>query len=58
MKHFAAVARTLEARTAMVLLLAVLFVHVGESTLYRWSATAATDEAFANEMTRQLALAR
>lgn len=42
----------------MVLLLAVLFVHVGESTLYRWSATAATDEAFANEMTRQLALAR
>lgn len=58
MRRLAVLARSIEVRTALVLLLAVLFVHVGESTLYRWSATAAADEAFATELARQLSLAR
>ena len=58
MRRLAALARSLEARAAFVLLLAVLLLHIGESTLYRWSASAAADEAFAGGVTRQLVLAR
>ncbi|MCX4194201.1 ATP-binding protein [Methylobacterium organophilum] len=51
-------ARSLEGRTVVVLLLAVLLVHGGALALYRRSAASAADDAFATEVARQLALAR
>lgn len=53
-----ALARSLEGRTVAVLLLAVLVVHGGALALYRRSASAAADDAFATEVARQLVLAR
>nr|WP_284209549.1 hypothetical protein [Methylorubrum aminovorans] len=58
MKQLVDLARSLEGRTVAVLLLAVLVVHGGALLLYRQSASAAADEAFANEVARQLVLAR
>ena len=58
MKFLVDLARSLEGRTVAVLLLAVLVVHGGALLLYRQSAAAAADEAFANEVARQLGLAR
>jgi signal transduction histidine kinase len=51
-------ARSLEARTVAVLLLAILAVHGGALLLYRQSATAAADDAFARQVANQLTLAR
>ncbi|MFC6790672.1 ATP-binding protein [Methylobacterium komagatae] len=58
MKALVDLARSLEGRTVAVLLLAVLLVHGGALTIYRRSAAAAADEAFATEVARQLVLAR
>jgi signal transduction histidine kinase len=58
MRELAGLARSLEGRTVAVLLLAVLLVHGGALAIYRRSAAAAADEAFANEVARQLVLAR
>ncbi|KMO19678.1 ATP-binding protein [Methylobacterium indicum] len=58
MRGLASLARSLEGRTVAVLLLAVLLVHGGALVIYRRSAAAAADEAFANEVARQLILAR
>ncbi|KMO39354.1 ATP-binding protein [Methylobacterium aquaticum] len=58
MRELAGLARSLEGRTVAVLLLAVLLVHGGALIIYRRSASAAADEAFANEVARQLVLAR
>lgn len=58
MSGLVGVARSLEGRTVAVLLLAVLAVHGGALMLYRQSAAAAADEAFATEVARQLVLAR
>ena len=58
MKGLLGLARSLEGRTVAVLLLAVLAVHGGALLLYRQSATAAANEAFATEVARQLVLAR
>lgn len=58
MRGLVGVARSLEGRTVAVLLLAVLAVHGGALMLYRQSAAAAADEAFATEVARQLVLAR
>nr|WP_246748045.1 ATP-binding protein [Methylobacterium sp. SD274] len=51
-------ARSLEARTVAVLLLAILTVHGGALLLYRQSAAAAADDAFARQVANQLTLAR
>ncbi|AWN36167.1 ATP-binding protein [Methylobacterium radiodurans] len=56
--RLARLVRSLEGRTVAVLLVAVLVVHGGALALYRLSATAAADEAFATEIARQLVLAR
>lgn len=58
MNRLTGLARSLEGRTVAVLLVAVLLVHGGALALYRLSATAAADEAFATEIARQLVLAR
>lgn len=58
MKALVGFARSLEGRTVAVLLLAVLLVHGGALTIYRRSAVAAADEAFATEVARQLVLVR
>ncbi|ACK81969.1 ATP-binding protein [Methylorubrum extorquens] len=58
MRAVAGLARSLEGRTVAVLLLAVLLVHGGALSIYRRSAVAAADEAFATEVARQLVLAR
>ncbi|MEE7478783.1 MULTISPECIES: ATP-binding protein [Methylobacterium] len=58
MKGVVGLARSLEGRTVAVLLLAVLAVHGGALALYRRSAAAAADTAFASEVARQLVLAR
>jgi signal transduction histidine kinase len=58
MRGLVGLARSLEGRTVAVLLLAVLAVHGGALALYRQSAAAAADEAFASEVARQLVLAR
>lgn len=58
MRGLASLARSLEGRTIAVLLLAVLLVHGGALAIYRHSAVAAADEAFATEVARQLVLAR
>lgn len=58
MRSLVDLARSLEGRTVAVLLLAVLMVHGGALMLYRQSAAAAADEAFATEVARQLVLAR
>ena len=58
MRGLISLARSLEGRTVAVLLLAVLLVHGGALMLYRRSATAAADAAFATEVARQLVLAR
>ena len=58
MRALLGLARSLEGRTVAVLLLAVLAVHGGALMLYRRSATAAADDAFATEIARQLVLAR
>ncbi|MCJ2045817.1 ATP-binding protein [Methylobacterium sp. J-078] len=51
-------ARSLEGRTLAVLLLAILAVHGAALLLYRQSAVAAADDAFAIQVANQLALAR
>ncbi|WP_419953289.1 ATP-binding protein [Methylobacterium sp.] len=58
MSRLASLARSLEARTVAVLLLAILAVHGGALLLYRQSATAAADDAFARQVANQLTLAR
>ncbi|MFE1597481.1 ATP-binding protein [Methylobacterium sp. ID0610] len=58
MRGMIGLARSLEGRTVAVLLVAVLVVHAGALMLYRRSAVAAADEAFASEIARQLVLAR
>lgn len=58
MRRVFALARSLEARTLVVLLAAILAVHGGALLLYRQSAAAAADEAFAAQVASQLALAR
>ena len=58
MRGLAGLARSLEGRTVAVLLLAVLLVHGGALAIYRHSAVAAADEAFATEVARHLILAR
>jgi signal transduction histidine kinase len=58
MKALVGFARSLEGRTVAVLLLAVLLVHGGALTIYRRSAVAVADEAFATEVARQLVLVR
>lgn len=58
MSRFAPLGRSLEARTVAVLLLAILAVHGGALLLYRQSATAAADDAFAQRVSNQLTLAR
>ncbi|GJD98725.1 ATP-binding protein [Methylobacterium isbiliense] len=58
MRGMIGLARSLEGRTVAVLLVAVLVVHAGALMLYRRSAAAAADEAFASEIARQLVLAR
>ncbi|WP_232627755.1 ATP-binding protein [Methylobacterium sp. Leaf118] len=58
MRRLAPLARSLEARTVAVLLLAILAVHGGALLLYRQSATAAADDAFARQVANQLTLAR
>jgi signal transduction histidine kinase len=57
-RRLAVLARSLEVRTVAVLLLAVLAVHAGALMLYRQSAIAAADDAFASQVAQQLALAR
>jgi hypothetical protein len=56
--RLALLARSLEARTVAVLLLAILTVHGGALLLYRQSAAAAADDAFARQVANQLTLAR
>ncbi len=58
MRGVLGLARSLEGRTVVVLLLAVLLVHGGALAIYRLSAAAAADEAFATEVARQLVIAR
>lgn len=58
MRRLFALARSLEARTLLVLLAAILAVHGGALLLYRQSAAAAAAEAFAAQVATQLALAR
>ena len=58
MRRPGSLARSLEARTVAVMLLAVLAVHGGALLLYRQSAAAAADEAFARQVANQLSLAR
>ena len=58
MSRLAPLARSLEARTVAVLLLAILAVHGGALLLYRQSATAAADDAFARQVANQLTLVR
>ena len=58
MRGLVGLARSLEGRTVVVLLLAVLLVHGGALAIYRLSAAAAADEAFATEVARQLVIAR
>lgn len=58
MSRLATLARSLEARTIAVLLLAIISVHGGALLLYRQSAVAAEEEAFARRVSDQLALAR
>lgn len=58
MRRLFALARSLEARTLVVLLVAILVVHGGALLLYRQSAAAAAAEAFAAQVATQLALAR
>lgn len=58
MSRFTLLARSLEARTVAVLLLAILAVHGGALVLYRQSATAAAEDAFARQVAKQLTLAR
>jgi signal transduction histidine kinase len=58
MRGLLGLARSLEGRTVVVLLLAVLLVHGGALAIYRLSAAAAADEAFATEVARQLVIAR
>ncbi len=58
MRGLLGLARSLEVRTVVVLLLAVLLVHGGALAIYRLSAAAAADEAFATEVARQLVIAR
>lgn len=58
MRRLFALARSLEARTLIVLLVAILVVHGGALLLYRQSAAAAAAEAFAAQVATQLALAR
>ncbi|GJD73621.1 ATP-binding protein [Methylobacterium goesingense] len=57
MSRIASLARSLEARTVAVLLLAILAVHGGALLLYRQS-VAAADDAFAGHVVNQLTLAR
>nr|WP_245524554.1 hypothetical protein [Methylobacterium nonmethylotrophicum] len=56
MRGLLGLARSLEGRTVVILLLAVLLVHGGALAIYRLSAAA--DEAFATEVARQLVIAR
>ena len=56
--RLAALARSLEARTVAVLLMAILAIHGGALLLYRQSAAAAADDAFARQVVSQLTLAR
>ncbi len=58
MSRLAALARSLEARTVAVLLMAILAIHGGALLLYRQSAAAAADDAFARQVVSQLTLAR
>lgn len=58
MSRLVELARSLEARTVAVMLVAVLAVHGGALLIYRQSAVAAAEEAFASEVAKQLALAR
>lgn len=58
MRRLGLLARSLEARTVAVMLLAVLAVHGGALLLYRQSTAAAADEAFASQVASQLSLAR
>lgn len=58
MRRLAPLARSLEARTVAVLLMAILAVHGGALLLYRQSASAAADDAFARQVANQLTLAR
>ncbi|GJD97568.1 ATP-binding protein [Methylobacterium iners] len=58
MRRLAHLARSLEARTVAVLLMAILAVHGGALLLYRRSAAAAADDAFARQVANQLTLAR
>ena len=58
MSRLGPLARCLEAQTAAVLLLAILAVHCGALLLYRQSATAAAEDAFARMVANQLTLAR
>ncbi|KQP50379.1 ATP-binding protein [Methylobacterium sp. Leaf106] len=58
MRRLLAFVRSLEARTMAVLLVAIVVVHAGALLLYRQSAVAAADEAFAQQLATQLALAR
>ncbi|KQO68285.1 histidine kinase [Methylobacterium sp. Leaf111] len=58
MRRLFALSRSLEARTLVVLLVAILAVHGGALLLYRRSAAAASAEAFAAQVATQLALAR
>ena len=58
MKKLAALARSIEARAALILLLSILAIQAGEFWLYRQSTVAAAEEAFASEVAKQLTLAR
>ena len=58
MSRLTLLARSLEARTVAVLLIAILAVHCGALLLYRQSATAAADDALARQVTSQIMLAR
>lgn len=58
MSRLVSLVRSLEARTVAVLLLAILAVHGGALLLYRQSASAAADDAFARQVANQLGLAR
>ncbi|NEU14327.1 HAMP domain-containing protein [Methylobacterium sp. BTF04] len=57
MSRLSLLARSLEARTVAVLLMAILAVHGGALLLYRQSAVAAADDAFARQVANQLTLA-
>nr|USU33323.1 ATP-binding protein [Methylobacterium sp. OTU13CASTA1] len=58
MRRWRVLARSLEVQTVAVLLVAILAVHGGAVLLYRQSAAAAADEAFASQTVTHLALAR